>query len=405
MPNFFPERRVTRSITVGSVKIGDKYPVSIQSMITAETRDTQSAVQQIIQLHKSGAEIVRVTTPTISDAKNLAQIKKQLTTSYQDVPLVADVHHQGSAIAIEAAHYADKIRINPGLLVYSKAQLDYSPSDIEREQEAIAGALKPIIAACIDRGIPMRIGVNHGSLSPRLMYMYGDTPEGMVQSAMEYLQLSQDLGFTDLIVSMKASRVNVMLAANRLMAKTMDDAGMNYPMHLGVTEAGQGDYARTKSAIGIGSLLADGIGDTIRVSLTEDPVKEVTACNDILQAVGLRKTKAEIISCPGCGRTKFDLPNVTEMVTQKFGHLKVDLAVMGCMVNGPGEMADAEYGYVGKGGGMVGLYRGKSEIALVPQQEAVSALQKLIEADGKWSEPPIVSSTGMLRVLNDRPRF
>lgn len=405
MSNFSYERRPTRVVDVGGVKIGGDNPVRIQSMITEETRNVPAAIGQIIKIHQAGGEIIRITTPTLADAQALTDIKSGLRKKYQDVPLVADVHHQGGPIAIEASKHVDKIRINPGLFVF-KPKEEYSQHEIEEELATIESNLLPVIKACKVRGRAMRVGVNHGSLSKRINFMYGDTPEGMVESAMEILQICKAYGFCDLVVSMKASRVRAMVAANRLLVARMTDEETDYPIHLGVTEAGEGDYARIKSAIGIGALLADGIGDTIRVSLTEDPVNEIKACEDILQAVGHRKTHCEIISCPGCGRTKFDLPNVTQGIKARFGHLKqLDIAVMGCIVNGPGEMTDADYGYVGKGGGMIALYRGKMEIELVPQNEAESTLERLIKQDGNWENPPVVSGSGQLRILNSRPTF
>ena len=237
----------------------------------------------------------------------------------------------------------------------------------------------------------MRIGVNHGSLAERLTVMYGDTPEGMVQSAIEYIQICERHGFRDIVISLKASRVAVMLQANRLMAHRMAELGMDYPLHLGVTEAGDGQYARIKSTTGIGTLLAEGIGDTIRVSLSEDPVNELPVCYDILQALGLRRTKTEFIACPSCGRTKFDLPTVLAQVKSATGHLAgLNVAVMGCIVNGPGEMADADYGYVGKAGGKISLYRGHEEVKSgLPQERGVEELVALIKADNRWEEPPL----------------
>jgi (E)-4-hydroxy-3-methylbut-2-enyl-diphosphate synthase len=246
-----------------------------------------------------------------------------------------------------------------------------------------------VIRACKERDIAMRIGVNHGSLAERLTVMYGDTPEGMVQSALEYLRICERHDYRNLVISLKASRVPIMLQANRLMAQRMAEEGMDYPLHLGVTEAGDGQYARIKSTTGIGTLLAEGIGDTIRVSLAEDPVNELPACYDILQALGLRKTKVEFIACPSCGRTKFDLPTVFNWVKQATDHLVgLDIAVMGCIVNGPGEMGDADYGYVGKAGGKISLYRKRDEVKTgIPQEKSVEELINLIRADGRWHDP------------------
>ena len=393
LPDVSYSRRPTRAVRVGDIYIGGAHPVVVQSMITEETHNVPSAVEQIIAMHKAGSEIVRVTTPNLAEARCLAEIKAQLKSKYQDVPLVADVHHQGSDIAVEVAKYVDKIRINPGLFVFRKRiarTLDYSPLEVEEEQAAIEKELLPVINACKQRDLAMRIGVNHGSLAERLTVMYGDTPEGMVQSAIEYIQICERHDYRNIVISLKASRVPVMLQANRLMAQRMAELGMDYPLHLGVTEAGSGQYARIKSTAGIGTLLAEGIGDTIRVSLSEDPVEELPACYDILQALGIRRTKVELISCPSCGRTKFDLPIVANWVESAVKHLSGNLtvAVMGCIVNGPGEMADADYGYVGKAGGKISLYRGREEVKTgIPQENSIEELVNLIKSDGKWIQP------------------
>lgn len=329
-------RRRTREVKVGAIGIGGNNPIRVQSMITAETMNTPAAVEQIIQLHEAGCEIVRVTAPNLREAQNLGEIRKELQKrGYGHVPLVADVHHQGMDIALECTKHVDKVRINPGLFVFRKPdpnRLEYSPAEVQQELEAIEQAFLPVIRACKERGLAMRIGVNHGSLSERIKVMHGDSPVGMVESAMEYLKICEAHGFKNLVISLKASRVPIMLSAYRLMVKRMDEEGMDYPLHLGVTEAGDGMYARIKSAIGIGTLLAEGIGDTIRVSLAEDPVAEIEVCYDILQALGLRKTKVEYIACPSCGRTKFDLPTVLNQVRDATKHLVgLDIAVMGCL--------------------------------------------------------------------------
>ncbi len=394
LPDVSYSRRLTRAVRVGNIIIGGNHPIVVQSMITEETHNVPGAVAQIIAMHQAGSEIVRVTTPNLAEARCLAEIKSELKRQYRDVPLVADVHHQGSDIAVEVAKYVDKIRINPGLFVFRKRvqrTIDYSAMEIQEEQAAIESELLPVIEACKRYGCAMRIGVNHGSLAERLTVMYGDTPEGMVQSAIEYIQICERHDFRDIVISLKASRVSVMLQANRLMAHRMAELGMDYPLHLGVTEAGDGQYARIKSTTGIGTLLAEGIGDTIRVSLSEDPVNELPVCYDILQALGLRRTKTEFIACPSCGRTKFDLPTVLAQVKSATGHLAgLNVAVMGCIVNGPGEMADADYGYVGKAGGKISLYRGHEEVKSgLPQERGVEELIALIKTDGRWEEPPL----------------
>lgn len=393
LPDVSYSRRKTREVLVGEIVIGGENLVVVQSMITEETHNVPAAVEQIIAMHKAGSEIVRVTTPNMAEARCLEEIKLRLKTQYRDVPLVADVHHQGSDIAVEVAKYVDKIRINPGLFVFRKRverSIDYTRSEVEEEIEAIEKELIPVLTACKERNRAMRIGVNHGSLAERLTVMYGDTPEGMVESAIEYIQICERNDFRNIVISLKASRVSVMLQANRLMALRMAELEMNYPLHLGVTEAGDGQYARIKSTTGIGTLLAEGIGDTIRVSLAEDPINELPVCYDILQALGLRRTKTEFIACPSCGRTKFDLPTVLAQVKSATDHLPgLNVAVMGCIVNGPGEMADADYGYVGKAGGKISLYRKREEVKSgIAQENGVSELISLIKSDGRWEDRP-----------------
>ena len=385
-------RRPTREVRVGNIVIGGNNPIAVQSMITENTRDVDACVESILRLHRAGCEIVRVTTPTMADAHCLAEIKERLDELGAPVPLVADVHHQGSDIAVEVAKYVDKVRLNPGLFVYHKPRNrieEYSEAEIRAEREAIEESLLPVVEVCRRREIAMRIGVNHGSLAERMFVTYGDTPEGMVESALEYLRICRAHDYNNLVISLKASRVPIMVQANRLMAKRMADEGMDYPLHLGVTEAGDGQYARVKSTAGIATLLSEGIGDTIRVSLAEDPINELPVCYEILQALGLRRTQVEFIACPSCGRTKFDLPTVFGEVKTATRHLVgLNIAVMGCIVNGPGEMADADYGYVGKGGGIIALYRGREVVkASVPQERGVEELVGLIKADGRWQDP------------------
>jgi (E)-4-hydroxy-3-methylbut-2-enyl-diphosphate synthase len=384
-------RRQTRPVKVGSVTIGGGYPVVVQSMINEDTLDIDGSVAGIRRLHEIGCEIVRVTVPSMAHARALAEIKEKLIKTYQVVPLVADVHHNGMKIALEVAKHVDKVRINPGLYVFEKPNSDREGfSDLEFAEigDKIRETLEPLVVSLRDQGKAMRIGVNHGSLSERILFTYGDTPEGMVQSAIEFIKICESLDFRNLVISMKASRVPVMLAAYRLMVKRMDELGMDYPLHLGVTEAGDGEYGRIKSTAGIATLLADGIGDTIRVSLTEAPEKEIPVCYSILQALGLRKTMVEYVACPSCGRTLFNLEEVLHKVREATKHLTgLDIAVMGCIVNGPGEMADADYGYVGKQAGYIALYRGREEIKRVPEDQGVVELINLIKADDRWVEP------------------
>jgi (E)-4-hydroxy-3-methylbut-2-enyl-diphosphate synthase len=386
-------RRRTRAVRVGDAVIGGDAPILVQSMITEETRDVPACVEAIVRLYQAGCELVRVTTPTMSDARCLGEIRAELDRRGYRIPLVADVHHQGTDIAVEVAKYVDKVRINPGLFVYRKPRQrteEYSPDEIREELDAIEQSLVPVIEVCKQRGVAMRIGVNHGSLAERMLVTYGDTPAGMVESALEYVRICEAHDFREIVISLKASRVPIMIQANRLMAQRQAELGMDYPLHLGVTEAGDGEYARVKSTAGIATLLAEGIGDTIRVSLAEDPINELPVCYDILQALGLRRTKVEFIACPSCGRTKFDLPTVFNRVKEATNHLVgLNIAVMGCIVNGPGEMADADYGYVGRAGGQIALYRGRELVKTsIAQEEGVEELVALIKADGRWMEPP-----------------
>ncbi len=403
-------RRQTSPCKIGNMTIGSGHHVLVQSMITEETRNIDACVEEIIELHKIGCELVRVTTPTLGEAQCLEAIRAKVTEKYQYVPLTADVHHQGTDIAVEAAKHVDEVRINPGLFVFKRhgsrknvdmrgregdevallrEELAYSEDEQKSELQAIEDSLVPVLYACKKHNRAMRIGVNHGSLSERVMVTYGDTPAGMIESAMEYLRLCEKHDYRNLNISCKASRVQIMVAANRLMVKRMAEEGMAYPMHLGVTEAGDGDYARIKSTAGIATLLMEGIGDTIRVSLSEDPKMEIPVCYDILQSIGLRKTKVEYIACPSCGRTKFNLPTVLREVREATKHLVgLDIAVMGCIVNGPGEMADADYGYVGAAGGKITLYRSREVVKNgIPQEQGVMELVNLLKQDGKWTEP------------------
>jgi (E)-4-hydroxy-3-methylbut-2-enyl-diphosphate synthase len=384
-------RRKTRSVRVGDVIIGGGHPVVVQSMINEDTLDIDGSVAAIQRLHEIGCEIVRVTVPSMAHAKALAAIRQQLEATYRPVPLVADVHHNGMKIALEVAKHVDKVRINPGLYVFEKPQderSEYTQSEFDEIGNKIRETLEPLVVSLRDQDKAMRIGVNHGSLAERMLFTYGDTPEGMVESALEFIRICESLDFHNLVISLKASRVPVMLSAYRLMAKRMDELGLDYPLHLGVTEAGDGEYGRIKSTAGIATLLADGIGDTIRVSLTEAPEKEVPVCYSILQALGLRKTMVEYVACPSCGRTLFNLEEVLHKVREATNHLTgLDIAVMGCIVNGPGEMADADYGYVGKTPGCISLYRGREEIKKVPEDQGVAELINLIKADGRWVDP------------------
>ena len=384
-------RRPTRSVRVGDVWMGSEHPVVVQSMINEDTLDIEGATAGIRRLHEAGCEIVRVTVPSLAHARAMGEIRQRLESTYRPVPLVADVHHNGMKIALEVAQHVDKVRINPGLFVFDKPdpnRTEFSDAEIAAIGDRITETFEPLVKLLKDQDKALRIGVNHGSLAERMLFRFGDTPLGMVESALEFIRICDRLDFHNIVISMKASRAPVMLAAYRMMADRMDAEGFHYPLHLGVTEAGDGDYGRIKSTAGIATLLSEGLGDTIRVSLTEAPEKEIPVCYAILQALGLRKTMVEYVSCPSCGRTLFNLEEVLHKVRSATAHLTgLDIAVMGCIVNGPGEMADADYGYVGKTPGVIALYRGRDEIRRVPEAEGVDALIALIKEDGRWVDP------------------
>jgi len=384
-------RRKTRSVRVGEIWMGSDHPVVVQSMINEDTLDIEGATAGIRRLHEAGCEIVRVTVPSLAHAKAMGEIRQRLESTYKPVPLVADVHHNGMKIALEVAQHVDKVRINPGLFVFDKPdpnRTEFSDAEIAAIGDRITDTFEPLVKLLKEQDKALRIGVNHGSLAERMLFRYGDTPLGMVESALEFIRICDRLDFHNIVISMKASRAPVMLAAYRMMADRMDAEGFHYPLHLGVTEAGDGDYGRIKSTAGIATLLSEGLGDTIRVSLTEAPEKEIPVCYAILQALGLRKTMVEYVSCPSCGRTLFNLEEVLHKVRNATAHLTgLDIAVMGCIVNGPGEMADADYGYVGKTPGVISLYRGREEIRRVPEAEGVEALIQLIKDDGRWLDP------------------
>jgi len=359
-------RRKTRPVQVGNITIGGGAPVVVQSMINEDTLDIDGSVAGIRRLHEIGCEIMRVTVPSMAHAAALSEIRQKLKRTYMDVPLVADVHHNGMKIALEVAKHIHKVRINPGLYVFEKPKAnrtEYTQSEFDEIAEKVRDTLKPLVLSLKEQGKAMRIGVNHGSLAERMLFTYGDTPQGMVESAIEFIRICEDLDFRNIVISMKASRVPVMIAAYQLMVKRMDQLGMDYPLHLGVTEAGDGEYGRIKSTAGI-------------------------VCYSILQSLGLRKTMVEYVACPSCGRTLFNLEEVLHKVREATSHLVgLDIAVMGCIVNGPGEMADADYGYVGKTPGTISLYRGKEEIKRVPEAEGVEQLIALIKSDDRWVDP------------------
>ena len=571
-------RRATREVTVGKVGIGGKNPIRLQSMITCDTMDTAASVKQTLDLVKVGCEIVRITAPTVKDAANLEKIKKELKAAECDVPIVADIHFKPDA-AMEAAQWVEKVRINPGNFADKKkfAVREYTDDQYSEELARIEETFVPLVKLCTQRKIAIRIGTNHGSLSDRIMNRYGDTPHGMVESALEFARIARKQNFHNFLFSMKSSNPKVMIEAYRLLTVALEKEGAdwNYPLHLGVTEAGDGEDGRIKSAIGIGSLLLDGLGDTIRVSLTEDSVHEIPvgralvkyleerasgsfdsesglsydpfsfnkrattrvvvggvkigadepprvmvsakveealrprlaqlgdlapeliheksdvvevdprndsevkalteredavlvtvkdgldlnlvsatrllaariparhpillkdtlfpdrsegglsglirasvhlgallcdgigdailvrgepapgACLrlgfNILQAAGSRIFKTDYVACPSCGRTLFDLQSTTAKIKAATLHLKgVKIAVMGCIVNGPGEMADADFGYVGGAPGKINLYVGKTPVKFnIPEVEAVDRLKDLIREHGKWVDAPV----------------
>ena len=577
---FSYDRRKTREVMVGSVGIGADNPTRIQSMITTDTLDTESSIKEVLQLADAGCEVVRITAQTRRHAANLEHIASGVRSAGYDVPLVADIHFKPDA-AMEAAKWVEKVRVNPGNYADKKKFLirDYTDDQYLEELERIREQFSPLVKLCKERGVAMRIGTNHGSLSDRIMNRYGDTPRGMVESALEFARIARDLDYHNFVFSMKASNPKVMIVAYRLLVSALDEEGAdwNYPLHVGVTEAGDGEDGRIKSAIGIGSLLNDGIGDTVRVSLTEEAVCEVpvaknlvsickpkskqeigdlndenvsfdpfnynrrstkkisiqgvslgeketvrvfttqqkfdalshklqemgefqpeiiketsglveidprdtdavnninqsedampvgvidnidlpvvpayrllasrieerhpivlkdtfvpsndsslnfentllTAASNvgsllcdgigdailvqgeeapgqslrlsynILQAAGVRIFKTDYVACPSCGRTLFDLQETTAKIRAATGHLKgVRIAIMGCIVNGPGEMADADFGYVGGAPAKINLYVGKEPVKFnIPQDEAVDRLIDLIKEHDRWVEP------------------
>ena len=446
-------RRPTDTVYVGSLCIGSSYPIRVQTMANTSTNDVEASVAQVLRCEQAGAELFRFTTQGTREVESLAQIAHQLREQGCTIPLVADIHFR-SEVADLAATVCEKVRINPG---------NYAP-----DAQTTHDRFTHLMGICRQYHTAIRIGVNHGSLAPRIMEQYGDTPEGMVASCIELLHIANREHFRDIVISIKASNTRVMVDTVRLLVQTMDKENLHYPIHLGVTEAGEGEDGRIKSAVGIGALLAEGIGDTIRVSLSEAPEAEIPVAKelvryfadptspryndqlivnydedknsifyyntekdwsafqlhaaaecgrllweyncdklellnpnfdiarvealskDILQAARIKMYKTEFTSCPGCGRTMFDLQTtiaqVKEAISQQpsaiFQGLKI--AIMGCIVNGPGEMADADYGYVGAGKDRISLYKGKECVLKnIPQEEAVERLIELITNDNK----------------------
>ena len=448
-------RRKTVPVRVGNTAIGGNNPIRLQSMTTASTMDTAGCIEQAIRIIDAGGELVRMTTQGTREAENMRLIRDGLRARGYDTPLVADVHFN-PAVADVAARIVEKVRINPGNYVdpaRTFKHLEYTDTEYAQEIQRIRDRFIPFLNICREHGTAIRIGVNHGSLSDRIMSRYGNTPAGMVESCMEFLRICVEQDFMNVVISIKASNTVVMIETVRLLVKEMEREGMAFPIHLGVTEAGEGEDGRIKSAIGIGALLAEGIGDTIRVSLSEAPEREIPVARKlvdyaaasaqvrasativdgvlqlayddksledfqlhaamdagallidgkakdlklsnpnisadlirstedaILQGARIRFTKPEYISCPGCGRTLYNLEETIARIKAATGHLKgVKIAIMGCIVNGPGEMADADFGYVGAGRGRISLYRGKECIEKnIPEENAVDRLLKLIE--------------------------
>lgn len=381
-------RRKTRVVMVGDLGIGGDEPIRVQTMTNTDTLDIEATAAQTARCVEAGAELVRITTQSPRHARALRDIRTLLKEKYNmTVPLIADVHFS-TAAAFEALRFADKVRLNPGNLLDSKLhkRLTYEAEAYATELSRIETGLLPFITAAKQAHKPIRIGANHGSLSDRILSKYGDTPLGMVESAMEYLRIFQKYDYSDIVVAMKAADPLIMIEANRLLVATLDREEMDYPIHLGVTEAGNAEDGRAKSTIGIGTALLEGIGDTIRVSLTEAPEKELPVCYSILQATRRRITKTEFISCPSCGRTLFDLETVTNKVKERLGHMAgLRIAVMGCIVNGIGEMADADFGYVGGKPGMINLFWKKDLVKRdVPEADALDVLVELIKEKGAW---------------------
>ena len=425
----------TLEVKVGNVIIGGDHPIVVQTMCNTHTSDVEASAAQCRRLAAAGAQLIRLTVPSLAQVESLKEIKSILRAEGIDTPLVADVHFS-SEIAIAAAEVVEKVRINPG--------------NFHKDHEKAREQFSKLVSVCKEHGTAIRIGLNHGSLGDRITNLYGNTPLAMKEAVMEWLKMCVENDFYNVVVSLKASNTFVMVEAYRLLANEMQDFGVVFPLHLGVTEAGNGDGGRIKSAVGISALLSEGIGDTIRVSLTEDPANEIPVaqyladrydhrihssmvsltlegkkavakydapsrerllldfscdfgkrlldkeldeveligCEDadylveeLMQAARRRFYRPEYIACPGCGRTMYNLEGTFEEVKRRTAHLKgMVIAVMGCIVNGPGEMADADWGYVGEGNGKVSIYKGKSPVLRhVPETEAIDRLLELIE--------------------------
>lgn len=402
------ERLRTIPVRIGKdLTIGGDAPIVVQTMCNTHTSDVDATVAQCLELAAAGAQLIRITVPGMQDIPQLKAIKERLRSQGCDTPLVADIHFS-SRTAIAAAQIVEKVRINPG---------NFHP-----DHETARSEFARLLEVCKEHGTAIRVGLNHGSLGSYITDLYGNTPEAMARAAMEWLQMCKAADFLNVVVSLKASNTVVMTEAYRELVRMMQEDGTVFPLHLGVTEAGNGDSGRIKSCVGIASLLQEGIGDTLRVSLTEPPVDELPVArflagqaegdemlkaavqwgpkllkreiddipaeaglseylkDEIMQAARRRFYKPEYIACPGCGRTMYDLQGTFEEVKRRTAHLKgMVIAVMGCIVNGPGEMADADWGYVGEGGGKVSIYHnGQPVLRHIPDREAIDKLLELI---------------------------
>lgn len=384
---------MSRQIHIGNLTLGGGAPIRVQSMTNTDTMDTMATVDQTLRMVEAGCELVRITAPDVKAAENLYNIKNELAKRGCHVPLVADIHFNPLA-AETAATIVEKVRVNPGNYTdRNTGKTHFTDQEYKDELKRIGDKMSRLIEICKQHNTAMRIGTNHGSLSERIMSRYGNTAEGMAQSAIEFAKVCREQDYHQLVFSMKASNVGVMVQSTRRFVEKMKELDMDYPIHLGVTEAGNAMQARYKSSAGIGALLIDGIGDTIRVSLTEDPEAEIPVAYDILQAVGARISQCEYIACPSCGRTQYDIQEALEQIKARTKHLKgVKIGVMGCIVNGPGEMADAHYGYVGQGAGKITLYKGKEVMKRnIDQADAVEELVNLIKEGGDWVEAGYMS--------------
>ena len=432
----------------GNVLIGSGHPIVVQTMCNTHTSDIEATVEQCRRMKEAGAEMIRITVPGLQDVSHIKEIKQRLRSEGIDTPIVADIHFS-SATAIAVASVVEKVRINPG--------------NFHKDHEKAKEQFARFIEVCKENGTAVRVGINHGSLGEYITNLYGNTPVGMAKAAMEWLDMCVENDFYNVVVSLKASNTLVMVEAYRLLYKMMQEKGIVFPLHVGVTEAGNGDSGRIKSCVGISTILSEGIGDTVRVSLTEDPVDEIPVAryladrydhklnssltsiaiegkkavatyhspsrerliedlscdfgkrlldrelddiqvkgsylsdegveteiseefgeylaDELLQACRRRFYRPEYVACPGCGRTMYDLQGAFEAVKARTSHLKdVVIAVMGCIVNGPGEMADADWGYVGEGDHKVSIYKGKTPVLRhIPDTEAIDRLVELIE--------------------------